>query len=138
MTIIFVVMGFGLHTASSLADKFGLIAVLPLLPVIYLAAGFGFALVTILLKSLLLPRVPLNEPVKMFTPDFLKWWLVCRCIDLTNILVMKHFRGTVVLNYYFSLLASPLSLCSTLWPTPQSSMHLQALCHWLRADFLGE
>ena len=104
---IFVVMGFGLHAASGIAGTIGLFAVLPLLPVIYLAAGFGFALVTILLKSLLLPRVPLNEPVKMFTPDFLKWWLVSRCIDLTNILVMKHFRGTVVLNYYFSLLASP-------------------------------
>ena len=107
VTIIFVVMGFGFQAASSLADKFGLIAVLPLLPVIYLAAGSGFALVTILLKSLLLPRVPLNQPVKMFSPDFLKWWLVSRCVDLTNILVMKHFRGTVVLNYYFSLLVSP-------------------------------
>ena len=110
--MVFVVMGSGLQAASSLADKFGLVAALPLLPVIYLAAGFGFAFVTVLLKSLLLPRVPLNEPVKMFAPDFLKWWLVCRCVDLSNILVMKHFRGTVVLNYYFSLLVSPFSgLC---------------------------
>ena len=101
-------MGLGIRAASSLANRVGLIAALPLLPVIYLAAGFALTLATILLKSVLLPRTKLDQPIKLFSADFCRWWVVGRFMDLTYILFLKHFRGTVVLNYYYSLLASPL------------------------------
>lgn len=106
VTSIFLVMGYGFQAAAHLAGSFGLVAVLPLLPVIYLAAGSALCLVTILLKSVLLPKTKLDQPIKLFSPDFLRWWLVHRFIDLTNVLFLRHFRGTVVMNYYCSLLVN--------------------------------
>lgn len=106
MVTIFLVFGAGLQMASSAADKLGLLAVLPMLPVFYLVAGFALASTTVLLKSLLLPKTRTDEAIDMYSSEFFKWWLVNRSIDLTNILFMKNFRGTVILNYYYSLLVS--------------------------------
>ena len=106
MVLIFLAFGSGFQLAATVANRFGTVAVLPLLPVFYMVAGFAMASITVLLKSFLLPRSKVDEPIKLFSAEFFKWWLVSRAIDLTNILFMKHFRGTVILNYYYSLLVS--------------------------------
>ena len=95
-----------LGSAARLAQQFGVLAVLPLLPLVYIAFGLLLVAVTVALKCALLPGLNSGRPIAMWSPQFAKWWSVCPLVDTTNSLFMRHFRGTVMLNWYYNLLVS--------------------------------
>lgn len=107
--VVALILVFGWAISSlGFASKFGLVFSIPVVVAFYLLAGLGFSLVTIGLKRYLLPKITFGQPIQLFSPQFAAWWLVHRFIDINNLLFMRYFRGTVVLNYYYNLLVSLL------------------------------
>ena len=43
----------------------------------------------------------------MWTKRFTVWWAVHRLLDITTICFLRHFRGTLVLNWFYSLMVRP-------------------------------
>lgn len=91
-------------SASSVAFRSGLIMSIPAVIGAYVLAGAAFTTLTIGVKAFLMPNVPPGTIIKRFSPQFAAWWLVNRFVDLNNLLFMRNFRGTVLLNYYYAFL----------------------------------
>ena len=43
----------------------------------------------------------------MWTKRFSTWWSVCRMLEVNSILLLRHFRGTLVLNWCFNIMVRP-------------------------------
>ena len=107
--VVYSMATFSFQAGASVAAKYGIWAALPFIPVLYMVAGFSLAATTVIVKALVNPKFQADVPVKMWSADFAKWWLVNRMVDTTNQIFMRHFRGTLVLNYFYSLLVSCVS-----------------------------
>lgn len=90
----------------SFAGRYGLLATIPFIPALYFLAGLFLTFVTVTISNLAMPRIKADTPIKMYSPTFACWWAVCRAVDLNNLLFMRNFRGTSVLNTYYRLLVS--------------------------------
>ena len=99
---------FAFGAAASLASSFGVLAMVAMLPAIYLAMGLALVAGTVAAKWALLPQFHAGQSVPLWSSDFARWWLVNRLVDVTNQLFVRHFRGTLLLNWYFNLLVRPL------------------------------
>lgn len=100
--------------AAGLATSYGLLATLVLLPFVYVLLGLGLVSVTVTAKWALLPKFSQGQVVALWSSDFARWWFVCRLVNISNALFMRHFRGTVLLNWYYNLLVSTESLAPCL------------------------
>lgn len=89
-----------------IAGSYSILAALPLLPLLYLGAGLGLTACTVIANSLLMAGIKQGRPIKLFSPQFLRWWAASRLVDVTNAVFMRHFRGTAILSLYYSLLVS--------------------------------
>lgn len=114
------IWGWAIST-TNLAGRFGLLLSIPMIIACYFLAGLGFSAVTIALKKYMMPQVRMNTPIKLFSPQFAAWWLVNRFVDINNILFMRNFRGTIVLNYYYTLL---VRRCLTPFTSYLSKLHI--------------
>ena len=77
---------------------------LPVIPAAWLIFGVLMMLVTALTKRLFQPTVAAHRPIRMFTAEFARWWLVQRMIGVTNVLFADQLRGTIFLVWWFRLL----------------------------------
>ena len=94
--------------AATWASSFGVLAMLPVLPLLWLLFGCSLCLGTVVLKKLLMPVLEEGRPIAMWSADFARWWLVHRAIGMTNHLFARHLRGTAFLPAFFRALVGPL------------------------------
>lgn len=62
--------------AAGIGARLGIWAALPLIPLVWLALGFGLCFACVLTKRMIGPRLSPRHPIKMFSGDFARWWLV--------------------------------------------------------------
>jgi hypothetical protein len=93
--------------AAAVATSTSLPHLLLALPLVWLVLGFCLCLGTILLKKLLMPILAADRPIKLWSLDFARWWLVHRAIATTNKLFAGSLRGTPFLALYMRALVPP-------------------------------
>lgn len=62
--------------AAGLAARFGILATLPFIPLLWLAVGAALCLACVLTKRLVGPRLSPRHPIPVFSGRFARWWLV--------------------------------------------------------------
>jgi hypothetical protein len=83
-------------SAAGIGARLGIWAALPLIPLVWLALGFGLCFACVLTKRMIGPRLSPRHPIKMFSGDFARWWLVgawTSSIDL-NLKLNSQKRST--------------------------------------------
>lgn len=85
---------------------FGMTTLVFALPLLYLVFAAGLVAATVIAANVLLPNVTVGQKFKLWSPEFARWWCVCRMIDITNTFVMRYFRGTILMNHWCNLLVS--------------------------------
>lgn len=96
----------GFRRASGYIDHYGVLVAIPLLPLVYFLMGSALVFLATGAKYAALTVPGHNTACAMFTNTFTRWWLVCRIVDITNTVFMRHFRGTVLVNWYLNMLVS--------------------------------
>ncbi|KAK9812147.1 hypothetical protein WJX73_000290 [Symbiochloris irregularis] len=105
---LFVLSFLTMHIGLWTCQLFGFNAMVLSLPLLYLAFAAGLVGLTVAGSNTLLPRLADGQKMRMWSPEFARWWCVCRMIDITNTFVMRYFRGTALLNQYYNLLGASL------------------------------
>lgn len=82
--------------------------VLPAVPAAWLVFGVLLMAATAVTKSLFEPALYAHRPIKMYSLEFARWWLVQRLISLTNTLFAEQLRGTPFLVWWFRALVRAL------------------------------
>lgn len=82
-------------------------------------------------KWTVLPTFEDGQRVPMWSADFAKWWLVCRLTDITNVVFMNKFKGSVLANWYLNLLVSLLDFALVAYNQEQQ---WQLACQYHAAD----
>lgn len=59
----------------------------------------------------LLCQVEAGVPLRMWSKRFTEWWGVHRLLDVTNLVFLRHFRGTLVLNWFYNVMVRPCCRC---------------------------
>jgi fatty acid synthase len=62
--------------AAGLAARFGILAALPFIPLLWLAVGAALCLACVLTKRNIGPRLFPRRPMPVFSGRFARWWLV--------------------------------------------------------------
>lgn len=113
------------RSATALSGQLGVLAALPLLPLLWLLFGSCLCLGTVILKKLVMPRVAPEIQIPVFSVDFARWWLVHRAIAMTNHLFVRHLRGTGFLPAYLeSLVGYSFSFLLAFEPLQRASYFL--------------
>ena len=94
---------------------------LPVIPAAWLVFGLLLMAATVVTKALIQPPLYAHRPIKMFTLEFARWWLVQRQIGLCNMLFADQLRGTPFLVWWFRALVRSLSPKKT--PIPITLLH---------------
>ena len=63
-------------TATWAASTFGVWALLPVLPAIWLGIGAALCLACVITSRLFQPRLSSSRPIPMYSMEFAQWWLV--------------------------------------------------------------
>lgn len=84
--------------------------VLPAIPAAWLLFGLLLCAATVVTKNVVQPPLYAHRPIRVFSCEFVRWWLVQRLIALTNLLFADHLRGTAYLALWFRALVRPLPL----------------------------
>ncbi|EIE19942.1 hypothetical protein COCSUDRAFT_58179 [Coccomyxa subellipsoidea C-169] len=83
--------------AAGVGVKLGIWAALPLIPMVWLALGFGLCFACVLTKRNIGPQLSPRHPIKMFSGDFARWWLVNRMVGVTTMIFADQLRSTGLL-----------------------------------------
>ncbi|EIE19938.1 hypothetical protein COCSUDRAFT_44339 [Coccomyxa subellipsoidea C-169] len=83
--------------AAGVGTNLGIWAALPLIPLVWLALGFGLCFACVLTKRIFGPRLSPRHPIKMFSGDFARWWLVNRMVGVTTMIFADQLRSTGLL-----------------------------------------
>ncbi|KAK9916399.1 hypothetical protein WJX75_002178 [Coccomyxa subellipsoidea] len=84
-------------SAAGIGARLGIWAALPLIPLVWLALGFGLCFACVLTKRMIGPRLSPRHPIKMFSGDFARWWLVNRMVGVTTMVFADQLRSTGLL-----------------------------------------
>lgn len=100
-------------TAIWAASTFGVWALLPVLPTIWLAIGAALCIACIGTSRLFQPRLSTSRAIPMYSLEFAQWWMVSRLVNVTTYVFADHLRGTLFLTWWYRAMVSttsPLSL----------------------------
>jgi hypothetical protein len=76
------------QTATWAASTFGVWALLPVLPTVWLGIGAALCLACVATARLFQPRLSTTRPISMYSLEFAQWWLVSG-LSMTSLLVSK-------------------------------------------------
>ena len=75
--VVLALVGFpAASTATWVASTFGVWALLPVLPAIWLGIGAALCLACVITSRLFQPRLSSSRPIPMYSLEFAQWWLV--------------------------------------------------------------
>ncbi len=75
--MVFALIGFpAAQTATWAASTFGVWALLPVLPTVWLGIGAALCLACVATTRLFQPRLSTSHPISMYSLEFAQWWLV--------------------------------------------------------------
>ena len=76
------------QTATWAASTFGVWALLPVLPTVWLGIGAALCVACVATARLFQPRLSTTRPISMYSLEFAQWWLVSG-LSMTLFLVSK-------------------------------------------------
>ena len=83
-----------LSAATAVASAGGLLAVVLVVPAIWLCVGVALCLACVVTSRLLQPKLSANRPLPMFSLEFARYWLVCKlALELKSAYLLLIFRG---------------------------------------------
>ena len=74
------------------------------MPAAWLAFGALAMLATFVTKRLLQPQLNPHRPLRLFSADFARWWLVQRLAGTVSTMFADQLRGTPALVWWFRML----------------------------------